>query len=71
MDDSEGRKAFFSEEKKQKTLQMQVFVPPAQQAAASGKGRDSTRKSLLVLFFRKEHLPVPRRRGVPELFHTP
>jgi hypothetical protein len=43
-----GRKAFFSEEKKQKT-----FANSGVGAAC--KVRDSNRKSLLVLFFRKEH----------------
>ena len=44
-------KAFFSEEKKQKTF-------ASLQACAAGWVRDSTDKSLLVLFFRKEHLPT-------------
>jgi hypothetical protein len=44
------RKVFFSEEKKQKTFANSGVC-------AAGEGRDSTRKSLLVLFFRKERLP--------------
>ena len=44
-----GRKPFFSEEKKQKTLQIQIRVPPVKSATAS-------EKSLLLLFFRKEDL---------------
>jgi len=32
-----GRKVFFSEEKKQKTLLFQVFVPPEREATALGK----------------------------------
>jgi hypothetical protein len=45
-----GRKVFFSEEKKQKTFATSCV-------GASRKGHDSICKSLLVLFFRKEHLP--------------
>jgi hypothetical protein len=43
-------KVFFSEEKKQKTFANSGV-------GAAGRVRDSTRKSLLVLFFRKERLP--------------
>jgi hypothetical protein len=49
-------KVFFSEEKKQKTFANSGV-------SAAGEDRDSTRKSLLVLFIRKERLPffVPPR----------
>jgi len=48
----EGRKSkvFFSVEKKQKT-----FANAG--VCAACLGRDSIRKSFLVLFFKKEHLP--------------
>jgi hypothetical protein len=45
---AKGRKAFFSEEKKQKTFLIQVYVPLEREATAICK-------SHLVLFFRKEH----------------
>jgi hypothetical protein len=50
--DGQGRKPFFSEEKKQKT-----FISTAQQTVRSESGccRARDEKSLLVLFFRKEH----------------
>jgi hypothetical protein len=43
-----GSKVFFSEEKKQETF-------ATSDPGAAWKVRDSIRKSLLVLFFRKEH----------------
>ena len=51
-----GSKVFFSEEKKQKTF-------ANSDPGAACKVRDSTRKSLLVLFFRKERLPFSARAG--------
>jgi hypothetical protein len=45
-----GRKVFFSEEKKQKTLQLGRVVPLAADTSLMNK-------SLLLLFFRKEDLP--------------
>jgi hypothetical protein len=51
---TELKKSFFSEEKKQKT-----FVPPQLPTGSPWHGSIGKRrnKSLLVLFFRKEHLP--------------
>jgi hypothetical protein len=50
------RRMFFSEEKNQKT-----FTPPQLHFCRSGPPTSNARrsKSLLVLFFRKEHLPYP------------
>jgi hypothetical protein len=48
-----GRKAFFSEEKKQKTFSFQQL---ATWRPWPGSCRRRGNKSLLVLFFRKEHL---------------
>jgi hypothetical protein len=47
------RKAFFFEKKKQKTFE--------HLAAAFPDRASQTRKSFLVLFFKKEPLPFPRR----------
>jgi hypothetical protein len=51
------RKPFFSEEKKQKTFSTKGYAPPHQS--------DRNRKSFLVLFFKKEHLPSPPHPRTP------